>query len=574
MFNYTLYCNQTTPTTVIITGDRNTVKSPEILYSYKAPVNWNKMSYTFTRNATYIGLIAKFTATLGWTKEVKVWLDNIFQNIGINAVVTIKITAFDGSKHAFVYFINGVLNQSTISITQYTTSCNIEESPYYQNFTNRNAIAINVQNTKSLVVNAANPAGITITKIPVYDIYVNGSVAKKAFRAFDIFNSLLAIMTGVENTFQSPIFNVGGEYEYLMITTGQFLRGFDENHASLSISFQTLFKSLNILCLALSIKYDDNGNPFIVVDKLQKTFKRTLTHTFTNPKNLTITPDTELMVNLITTGYKKFQNNQNNTLAGHEYNLQSTYTTPINPITSNLSLTSDIRADGTAIQLLLDASITSQTTDTTQNQLDSDIFMIDCFKDSDTLIKSRATELFSVCIDDVTGEAPAIPINLRLTPARIFTNWEQMIHAGCRLFDDQYIRFNQAALISKLRTKYNLPDAVEVVEQADRKISTLARPFLKGQRAKFNATLTIDDVLAIANDPEGLYAFYNPIDKITQYGWVKEISEQPIDKTTNVDLMIADDSITVAVLRPKLKRLDGGYILNLTGGYIFKIGQN
>ena len=52
MYSYKLTCDQSTPKSIGIVGNWNVDTIEGIQQYHYAPVNWNKMSYAFTRNQT------------------------------------------------------------------------------------------------------------------------------------------------------------------------------------------------------------------------------------------------------------------------------------------------------------------------------------------------------------------------------------------------------------------------------------------------------------------------------------------------------------------------------------------
>ena len=313
---------------------------------------------------------------------------------------------------------------------------------------------------------------------------------------------------------------------------------------------------------------------------LKDKFKPVVVHKFDVPKDFKIIPNIDFTYNSITTGSEKAQNNQNNDIAGREFNLKSFYTTPVNPITSDAVFTTKLNIRGTDIQLLMNDRLpfisgnsgSLDQTSTKQNQLDNEIFLISSFMDGEQ-ITSRGTELFSVCIDEVTGSVPEIPINLELTPRRIFGNWASIIQSGLDKFNNQYIRFNHADIVCKLRTRL-LTEDTDIVEQSDILISDLTYPYFSGNRLQFSERIKIDDILSIIEFPDGLHEVYDPIRKKYTYGWNKEISTQPIDKLTNCDLYEVSDEVLVIAQKSKFKLLSGGYFKLLSGDYMNLLNQN
>lgn len=587
MFNYTLTCTQGSPKTIIVTQDTSQVDTTAIKYVNKAPKGFDKMGYTFSRSDKFVGLISKFTNTLEWQGEVKTWLDTLYFGTGINTQITILVTAFDSSQKKFVYLFNGLLNLSEISIDEFTTGCNIEESTFIQSFKNRCNESVDVTSATSLITNVDFPQGTVITPIAPINLLIKGRLVPGqtqstctalAFKPYDLFSALISIMTGSELAFQSPLFEAGGELEYKMITTGRFIRGFDANHATLAISFDKLWDFFKkTFCLGLSVEKDIYNNPYVYIDKHEKFFNKNLVHEITNPSNLKITPNKELNFKSIESGFNKYEK-EGNELAGREYNVKSNFSTPLIPIDSVLDLVTDIRADGTGIQAVMDLTPITGQDDLITSNLDKEIFVIDSFMDGSTLT-SRGIELFSVHEDIETGLTPEITLNLDLTPKRTILRNGALIRASLELCKTQYLKYNPGENISKLKTRknfteWNAAETEDVIENTDILISTLAEPYLTGEIMNLNHTMDMNEILNVNTNPNGLIKIYDYPRNRSIYGWIKELPGEPIDKSTNGEFYIATPNITATILMKKIRLQNGGYIRNLTGGYMGLINQN
>ena len=586
MFRFQLYCPQGTPTTVIITPETSN-EDDTVLYCHKAPIDWDKMSYNFSRDEFFIGLISEYSGQLGWVAQAREWLNNLYLTVGSNVEISIQITCFDRTVHKFVYFINGVLNLSNYSIQQTRSDCNFEQSKFFQAFRNFGEVNLDVRQTFSLATNTEYPHGIPITPIAPVDLFININsecqTTCKAFRPYDLFKSLIKIMIGADIAIRSPLLQIEGvdgatdtgDLAYKMITLGKMIRGF--NNATLSLSLKTLFKCFKIFCVGLSIEQDtDTGEYFIYIDKIEKFFDRNIVHEITNPKNLEFTIDTDHSFKTIDIGFNKYQKPQNNSISGREFNLKNNYTTPLSSIDSSLDVTSDIRADGTAIKLLIDAKVSVE--DNSENQLDGEIFIIDSFIDlnNDNILTARKDELFTTVIDDSTSAAPEVMLNIDLTPARLLktTGWGSIIHSGLKKYNSQYLRLNPGETLSQLRTRRN-NETADISENAAVLISTLGWPYFSGQMALLNFTLEIEDILAIKRNPRGIIKIYDNIHRKNIYCWVKEAPSEPIDKATNGQFYVCSEDVVETAVKSKIKTINNdGYIKNMSGGYIFSINEN
>ena len=115
-----------------------------------------------------------------------------------------------------------------------------------------------------------------------------------------------------------------------------------------------------------------------------------------------------------------------------EYNTKATYSTPIKYLDKELSIVSDVRADGTGIENLRTQPFVAGSPD--QNSFDESIFILSCF--SDSTLKTIQTEGY-IDIQNVYGETP-IYMNCDITPARIVKNWGSIINIPFEGTQDRY----------------------------------------------------------------------------------------------------------------------------------------
>jgi len=86
--------------------------------------------------------------------------------------------------------------------------------------------------------------------------------------------------------------------------------------------------------------------------------------------------------------------------------------------------------------------------------------------------------------------------------------------------------------------------------------------------------MTKEDILAIKSNPGGIFKIFDYRSNQYKYGWINELPSNPIDKETNGELLIASESVIVVAQKKKIKLLNGGFMLNLTGGYLLRLEQN
>jgi hypothetical protein len=329
-----------------------------------------------------------------------------------------------------------------------------------------------------------------------------------------------------------------------MLTTGTYLRGypyndltaiaFDGGFMTLSSSFEKLFSSIaNIFNLGLGIEntYSTDNvlvNPKVVIEEKTYFYQQLIILQIDTLSDLEYMPDKTLLYQGIEVGYNKIQND--NIYGQAEYNNKATYATPLIPFTNKLSILSDIRADGTGIEQLRTTPIGSELRN------DKEIFIISCIKKSNL----NSGQLTSLQEEDTTilyvqGVYPII-FNSDITPARMLLNCGDFISIGLQNNIHNKITFQKSEKPTKVLTQKGIE---AISENSNVDISRLKTPYLKGEIVRFNAPVGTTEIKAIESNKHGLIKFYDYIDKRYRYGWIKEVSTNPVDKTTNWELMLA-----------------------------------
>lgn len=657
----------------------------------KAPVNWNKMQYAFTRNSKYYGLFPSFTAQLGLTNGgvrnanlkpspsdgAKSWADNIFWKRGINGEILIDISAFNPQTRRYETFISGIGNSETIASKRYQTDVEVIDKLFIQDILNKDNTEFDYQQmTDSYSVDhLVNDIWETPT------IYNNGFCTLRiygqpktngdtgyvdnvaAVYPFQLFEKIVALMTGKRNAFYSSFFakagidrDESGEFytedgpgAYILITTGRFIRGYkysdmkngtgiitselgvktivgentlfntelavgeqlrdsngiiigmiqsisDNSHLTLQnnaeynysgsftyqnlsdnstliISFEKLFKAFSaIFCLGMTVKNNTNGFSYVSVEKLQNFYNNQVVAVINNPKDLTITFDQDWRCNEIEVGYNKFQKNKDNSYGNNEFNNKSLYSVPSKFIKKNFQITSDIRFDSTGIQLCMDNIKSPSEEDSSQDQFDNEIFGISSYNDGDRF-RSRNNHNITVMPGSIYGDPTNgnYNLNFELSPARMLKNWGSIIRINTN--DDLILTFQKSEQLTRLSTRL-IGETNWVSDSANIPVKDFDKPFLSGYEANLSSQFGVSEILALKANPFGLIKFWDNINNVWRYGYVKEASTQPIDKKTNWKLAIATDDVDPIERRWKLKLLSGKYLQLLNGKDLLLINQN
>jgi len=123
------------------------------------------------------------------------------------------------------------------------------------------------------------------------------------------------------------------------------------------------------------------------------------------------------------------------------------------------------------------------------------------------------------------------------------------------------IRFNKAEKLSDLHSQ-TLDETTTIYENRDIAITDLKTPRLTGKLVNFDAPLTREQINILADDATGLIKYYDYFAKKYKHGWIKEVSTNRVDKSTNWQLYEAQN---VDVVANNLEYMDGDDVLLMNG---------
>jgi hypothetical protein len=545
---------------------------PGTASEYKAaPVNWNKMQYTFTRNEKYDALFPTFTAQLGFVKGAKTWIDNIFDTYGRNAEINVIISAYNSDTYKFETFMTGIINMETVSVKYKQTDCDIIDNSFIHKILDRDSIPFDFKQDKcfdDLFINVAPASFVDLTVIGS-----NTTRTVKAVYPHKLFERAIACLTGTENGFYSELFgriadgySADGKYSRYMLTTGRLLRGYSETESTLNTTFESLFKSFNAIGnLGMAITGDITYT--VNVDEKINFYDSNVILNKDSPRDLEFSFNQKYTMASVEVGYEKIMQNQNNIFGSGEYNQKSIYAVPLKATSNNFQILCPYRADGTAINICLDLGKTG--TDENQNQFDNEIFIIVAKEIGGDLTSTNAVDFETV--SGIYGSA--LQINMEISPVRMLYSWGNVLRSALEIDKTKYMVFQKNEGLSKLSTK-KFSEAGTYTDCGDVQISNLDQPFLDNKIVGFNSQLTINEILSLKNNPVGLIKFWDYINEQDAYCWITEASTEPIDKKVNWQGCLISSYITPIEITFKFKLMDRGYIELLDGGKLLLLNQN
>jgi len=544
-----------------------------------APDGWNDLKYTISRNGIYHGLFRTYSGPMRFVKDGKELIDSIESTYGFEAEIDIVIQELNQSTRIWEDKVTGILNfdPDTYSKKDNYTELNFEDSVIHKKFRNRENTDV-AYNRKESIDGTILPGFASETQTVQLRGQNTDVGDATAIYPFEAFNRIIQIICDLDynsvtsSVFGRPLYGYAddGLAANVMLSKGLLMRGADiagdevaEGETNLNLKAREMFENYDrLFSLGLDIQYDSaNDRHIFVIEQKGYFYQTTELFTIDNINDLIYEYESELMIQRISSGYRKFA--ENNDYGLSEYNNKLEYSTPISVSDTELNKESTYRADGTAFQIAIDNRFTISEEEN-QTDIDDDLFFIHAFDDSGTL-RSVKNEGFDI-IGGLYGANP-IQANIYISPARNMTRWGEFIRSSLAFFeDDGVLRFNKAEKLSDLRSQ-TTEETETIYENRDIDISALRTPRFSGRRIKFNAPLTREQINIIDGNAYGLVKFWDYITKEYNYGWIKEASTDRVDKDTTWELW---EVANLEEIANNLIYMDGDDIVLMDGSTAIK----
>lgn len=312
---------------------------------------------------------------------------------------------------------------------------------------------------------------------------------------FDLFNHLLAMLTGVENSLTSTVFgrqadgyDEDGKWAYLGITLGLLLRGGTIDDVQLVSSFRDAWKSYSsIIDLALIIDGDK-----VVIEEVSTVLNNELNVVLGEVSELVISPATDYLFNAVKAGYPKVEYEKEN--GRDEFNTEVLYTNALRASNTTLDLQSVYRADGRGIEEARRSPLTE--TGSQDTRYDDKIYFLDLVKDGDDLYTRRLEDIFLV--EGIPS--PETVINARIAPG------QNMLRLGGRIAIPLFRKPNVYYFQSK--DKGSVRVVTEEGESTDGENLILQRkPHFLPEERSFVCPMTIGAMFNLLKNPLGIISY-------------------------------------------------------------------
>ena len=332
-------------------------------------------------------------------------------------------------------------------------------------------INVDTDESLALVFHTFSDLGSAFGAVGHFDVYLDVTESKlivedatdyalsisRCIKPFDLFERLVAKITGENDLFKSTIFGPGGKYEHMVVDNGFWARGFpdkviEEDNQEREIQFNTSFKEafeaynyLEPLCWFTEIS---EGKSVVRIEEATYTMKNFVGVSIGSVDKLQEKGLKKEFFSKITIGsLRNLEYEETNGL--DEPNGISEFTTHIKFAENEYKIHSPYRHDSVGYELTRRKQYSVAPKEDTER--DSHIFMHDAKYDNGTYYHKLWADRFSAA---PTGlYSPSTAWNLWLTPMnRLFYGHGYSINRGLYHYPGKYVRFNSSNANKNVRT--------------------------------------------------------------------------------------------------------------------------
>ncbi len=541
-----------------------------------APEGIFDLDYSMVRSEKYFGMMPKFSGRLGFVGDGKTYIDNIIDTYGKRSLVTFTYRLRDRVTAVYEDYLTGIINLVNNSRELLKTFVDFESDEIEMKFNSRHEIERAYYRLESF--DGTVLSGFSTPYVNLQLQGKTGNAITQSIYPFEAFLSLFQQIFDVDRVcLYSSIFGrtdlqdittatdyyvANGLKRFWMLFKGTWGRGIEDD---LFLSVSNLFEFYNkISPLGIGFIKDILDRDAVIIEDRNYFFQERITLELEDNR---IEKDSfrkefgkEFSHNEFEVGpAKKVKDGV--AYGKSEYNVKTSFATTSIMENNKLDLTNNARTDGSAINDL----ITNYSETSDEGEYDEDVFIVDAKEETGsgytmTNYKYENYQAEPTGIDDADFD---LFYNLDFSPARILLkNWGQWLNISLQDLTTA-LRYNKAETLSKLKS-LRTGETEYLEEKEDILLSLLETPIMTGYIFYFNYPLTSDEVTTIKNDYLGQVQFYNPIEKKTSGGWIKEINTKATDEKTNFAIYEAVSLATAIGLK---KTMEGGYKLTMDGAF-------
>ncbi len=426
-----------------------------------------------------------------------------------NFSVEIFVTEKDGDDDKLiqkipVYQVNGtsnILNEIGVQKNLYQTTSPI-------NLTRNASIGVVFTSVMSYNGNITASRGetdfffnIEKSKLIVRDItnYIDYTTVSRAIKPLQIFDRLISKITGEKGLVKSSIFELGGQYENILVDNGLWARNFpdtyedsqgNEQTIQMVTSYKDCFEAFNLLEPLTWFTENIGNKEYVRIEKATYTMQNFIGLKLSNVDDIKTKSSKPDYFSSIVIGHSKSMKYEEiNGL--DEYNGKSSFNTFINKNTSEYSVLSKIRTDAVAYELTRRIDFVNNPKKDTKR--DNDLWMHDAKIVSGVYTHKLWQDEFDVAPTGIYS--PNTAWNLSLSSMnRLFYGHGYSVKRGLYHYSEKYITFKSSNSNQNLVTVKN---GFELKENGTIQIKDISKPRVEATRRilTFKMTKKIQDTL-------------------------------------------------------------------------------
>jgi len=346
---------------------------------------------------------------------------------------------------------------------------------------------------------------VSKSKVVIEDITGYNDVITEGLcvKPFDLFDRIVAKITGKKGMVKSSIFEQGGEYENIVVDNGLLARGVplsyensdgDEQKMQMNLSFQDAFESFSYIEPLCWFPYIIGNKEYVRIEKATYTQQNFIGVSLGAVDKIENSSSKVDYFSSITLGHDKSLNYEE--ISGRdETNGKSEFSTFITKNESKYSFQSKLRTD--AIGYELTRRIRFETSPKKDTRRDNDLWMHDAKKIGDTDIithrKWNDTDIFNSVpkgFDSLpTGiYHPESSWNLNFSPMnRLFYGHGYSIKRGLYHYPSKKITFSSSNANQNMIT---IKDGFSLAESGNLTISDIPKPRIEAKKTSFTFKMT------------------------------------------------------------------------------------
>lgn len=530
-----------------------------------APEGLFNMEYSLSRSQKFWGVFPSYSGRLGFSKEGKTYIDSALDNYNKYEEITFTWYVRDPETAIYETFIEGIINLKNYNRQQLYTYVDFEGTSIEMKLNSRMDIEVPYYRLESF--DGTVLPGFTYDYVNLKCQGFSSDIITKSIYPHELIESIIQQILDLDySCLYSQLlgrtnisYPENGDLSKKMITKGTFMRGLtDYLYISLSQAFDIFDK---IRPCGLGFDEDSQGRDIIVFADREYFFQNIVVFEFDNNKisNLNKEFGDEFSFNEIEIGFEKSVK-KDVQYGLSEYNVKSSYST--NSIFENkkLELINAARADGVAINDIID---NYQAVGTEGSDYDEDIFIID--SDDETGVGYDMVNLKDenyTSYEGIEGD-PGLNYNFDLSPARILIKyWGKWLNITLQELSG-YLKYNKAETLSNLRTLRD-DDTESIYEKQDIFLSILETPIMTGNILYFDYPLTEAEIKTIKNNFYGQGKFWDYSEKKYNGGWFKNVNVNSTEGKATFEIY---EAISLGELIGYKLTMEGGYKLTMEGGF-------